>query len=141
MTVGNRSYSENDMLRMQQDAEERVREMRNRSNQTTWQEEIPMPAFAKSSARSRSWNNSSGTEQKENPQQHEENSTEQNSGHSHNNADRPIDEKKESSTIIEDIVSSLGIDSDRMLIIGLILVLINQKADTTLILALAYLLI
>jgi hypothetical protein len=43
-------------------------------------------------------------------------------------------------TLIEDMVGRLGLESDTLLIIGLILILVNQKADQTLILALAYLL-
>lgn len=48
---------------------------------------------------------------------------------------------KKPTTIIEDVMGALGLDEDYLLIIGLLLILINQRADTTLILALAYLLI
>ena len=44
-------------------------------------------------------------------------------------------------TIIGDVMGALGMEDDTLLIIGLLLILINQKADTTLLLALAYLLI
>ncbi len=44
-------------------------------------------------------------------------------------------------TIIEDILKAVGLDDDRVLILGLLFILINAKADTTLILALIYLLI
>ena len=44
-------------------------------------------------------------------------------------------------TVLQDILSAVGLDDDRILILGLILILINDKADTTLILALCYLLI
>jgi len=47
----------------------------------------------------------------------------------------------ESTTLIQDILGAIGLDDDRLLIIGLLFILINAKADTTLILALIYLLI
>lgn len=53
-------------------------------------------------------------------------------------AERPA--PKKDGTIIGDIMGALNIDEDYLLIVGLILILINQRADTTLILALAYLL-
>ncbi|MCL2055670.1 MAG: hypothetical protein FWH02_00440 [Oscillospiraceae bacterium] len=49
-------------------------------------------------------------------------------------------EPQTGTTLVEDVVGRLGLDSDTLLIIGLILILVNQKADNTLILALAYLL-
>jgi len=44
-------------------------------------------------------------------------------------------------TILGDVMGALGLEEDTLLIIGLLLILVNQKADTTLLLALAYLLI
>lgn len=44
-------------------------------------------------------------------------------------------------TLIQDVLEAVGIDDDRLLILGLLFLLINAKADTTLILALIYLLI
>lgn len=48
---------------------------------------------------------------------------------------------KQDGTIVGDILDALNLDEDVLLILGLILILLNQRADTTLILALAYLLI
>lgn len=51
----------------------------------------------------------------------------------------PSEEKK--TTLLQDILNGVGLDDDRILILGLILILVNDKADTTLILALLYLLL
>ena len=49
--------------------------------------------------------------------------------------------KPKDTTLLQDILGGVGLDDDRILILGLILILINDKADTTLILALLYLLL
>lgn len=48
---------------------------------------------------------------------------------------------QKNTTVLQDILGAVGLDDDRILILGLILLLINDKADTTLILALGYLLL
>ena len=53
----------------------------------------------------------------------------------------PGAEKPKDTTLLQDILGGVGLDDDRILILGLILILINDKADTTLILALLYLLL
>jgi len=53
----------------------------------------------------------------------------------------PGPEKPKDTTLLQDILGGVGLDDDRILILGLILILINDKADTTLILALLYLLL
>ena len=53
----------------------------------------------------------------------------------------PAPEKPKDTTLLQDILGGVGLDDDRILILGLILILINDKADTTLILALLYLLL
>lgn len=53
----------------------------------------------------------------------------------------PREEKKGDTTLLQDILGAVGLDDDRVLILGLILILVNAKADTTLILALCYLLL
>jgi hypothetical protein len=167
MMVGSRYYSEADMMRMQRDAEQRVREMRNRSRQTAQNGggSSFMPAFANPN---RNWNTGPGQQRGRNhfrvnpqpppaapniepgpeptPSEPEVAQTVDNTYAEPENtqANAPFEAasaEKQGTTIIEDIVGSLGIESDTLLIIGLILILINQKADTTLILALAYLLI
>jgi len=50
-------------------------------------------------------------------------------------------EKPKDTTLLQDVLGNVGLDDDRILILGLILILINDKADTTLILALLYLLL
>jgi hypothetical protein len=44
-------------------------------------------------------------------------------------------------TVLEELMRALELDEDYLLILGLMLILVNQRADTTIILALAYLLI
>ena len=48
-------------------------------------------------------------------------------------------EAPKDTTLLQDILGGVGLDDDRILILGLILILINSKADATLILALLYL--
>jgi len=74
---------------------------------------------------------------------HDHHSQNENAHHNRNSrrgrtqtADHPDD-----GTIIGDVMGALGMEEDTLLIIGLLLILVNQKADTTLLLALAYLLI
>ena len=50
-------------------------------------------------------------------------------------------EKPKDTTLLQDILGGIGLDDDRVLILGLVLILINSKADATLILALLYLLL
>ena len=136
LTVGTRFYSEADMLRMQRNAEERVREMqlqaRQRAqadNDSTADSPLPevdaspsaqafsAPSFAQgavdANAKIGAANFSTGA------------SSPPHAG----------------TTMLDDLIGSLGTDQDTLLIIGLLLILINQKVDTTLILALAYLLL
>ncbi len=54
---------------------------------------------------------------------------------------RQTDDAPDNTTLLQDILGAVGLDDDRVLILGLILILINSKADTTLILALCYLLL
>ena len=122
LTVGTKFYSEADMLRMQRDAEERVREMQERTRRRAQQEnESDRP----------DWD--STPRQQAQPSPPPEQSPQQTA---------PQDGATASgTTILEDLVGAFGADQDTLLIIGLILILINQKADATLILALAYLLL
>lgn len=53
---------------------------------------------------------------------------------------QPAREPGKDTTVLQDILGAIGLSDDRLLILGLILILINDKADTTLILALCYLL-
>lgn len=156
MMVGKRFYSEADMMRMQRDAEARVREMQERARVTAQHTEEggpPMPPFATGN---RNWSTGTNRNRQNRPQRNggggssnnrqgqaapprAEPQAEENPPPSQQGAPSAPEEAG-NSTILDDIVSSLGLESDTLLIIGLILILVNQKADTTLILALVYLL-
>jgi len=53
----------------------------------------------------------------------------------------PPQPERKDTTLLQDILGGIGLDDDRILILGLILILVNDKADATLILALLYLLL
>lgn len=85
-------------------------------------------------------NNPAGNSDRERAQDNTVNEADNPENAAESTAENP-DAEAEKSTILEDIISSIGVNDDTILIIGLLMLLINQKADTTLILALAYLLI
>ena len=131
LTVGTRFYSEADMLRMQRNAEERVREMQLQARQRAQADtgstaDSPLPeADAPPSAQAFSAPSfAQGT-------------VDVNAKFGTGASSPP----HAGTTMLDDLIGSLGTDQDTLLIIGLLLILINQKADTTLILALAYLLL
>lgn len=144
MTMGKREYSEAEMMRMQRDAEERVREMQARARATVENDNVSAPP-----QRNRNWNSNPGRRRQNNvrPQQEPRFSRPSEPAPEPQQEPQPEPqptappEPKKPTTIIEDIMGALGLDEDYLLIIGLLLILINQRADTTLILALAYLLI
>jgi len=141
MTLGKREYSEAEMARMQRDAEERVREMQNRARAAV---EQANGGNNGTQPRNRNWNTSSGARR-----------TQQRRGGQRTEAPPPAPPEASPpppepaappaqnprTTIVEDVMGALSMDEDYLLIIGLLLILINQRADTTLILALVYLLI
>lgn len=154
MMVGNRYYSGADMMRMQRDAEDRVREMQERARQTAQESEgdiPPMPSFVNPN---RNWSPNPNGRRGQNRPQNRNNQPRQQSSPvpepppqeeaRHSIPEEPIapppPPAPNATTLVEDIVGRLGLESDTLLIIGLILILINQKADTTIILALVYLL-
>ena len=152
-----RYYTAGEMLRMQRDAEIRVRDMREYARSIAQEGGIPpMPD-------NRNWSTQTGRARQlpsqplrpppprqeapipapapappppppPLPVQEPEQETEV-------RAEPPAPPRQSTGTILGDVMSALGLGEDTLLIIGLILILINQKADTTLILALAYLLI
>ncbi|MCL2580541.1 MAG: hypothetical protein FWE32_11035 [Oscillospiraceae bacterium] len=90
--------------------------------------------------------------QAEEPPQQEENRRQHRGNTSNRRASRPPPDPPPNpepsqpqgggdTTLLQDILGKVGLDDDRVLILGLILILINDKADTTLILALLYLLL
>lgn len=129
-----RVYSESDMMRMQRDAQARVRDMQNRSRKVVEESE-------KNTVRG-GWGTNTG---KNAPPPKNSGKKQENTSHT-SVPDTDDDTAKngktdKDTTLIQDILGAVGIDDDRMLIIGLLLILINSKADNTLILALIYLLI
>lgn len=162
MTVGDKQYNEADMLRMQREAEVRVREMQERARRTVSSSggasgtNGNLGAYRPSAGaplRNRNWNSNSGSyRQRVGQQQRRGGSSPQRHAepapappHDAVPEDRPsappVQPEKKGGTLLGDIMTALNLDEDYLLIIGLILILINQKADTTLILALAYLLL
>ncbi|MCL2057375.1 MAG: hypothetical protein FWH02_09205 [Oscillospiraceae bacterium] len=150
MTLGRREYSDADMARMQRDAEERVREMQNRARQAV---DDTNGGNNGTQSRNRNWNNGTGNRrpqqrrggqrQNETPQRQQQRPQDTQPDIEQDTQPEPPVQASSSqrTTIVEDIMGALGLDEDYLLIIGLLLILINQRADTTLILALAYLLI
>lgn len=145
MTVGRTQYSEGDMLRMQKDAEARVKDMQSRARRTV--EEANNESFP-SSSRNRNWSSNPNMNRQRGRSQQNSSGRQQQGRKPEppppppvQEAAPPEPETKKTGTIVSDIMNALNLDEDYLLIIGLMLILINQRADTTLILALAYLLI
>lgn len=186
-TGGQRRYNDADMLRLQQEAEDRVLEMHQRAKRTMENANASIAASRGGTQQqgNRNWNpgpntqrrnrnpssSSQGSANQNHPEQTSgrpepaQNSSRQNPGHPdhtpsgqsqshkpesnvHTNQDSggpdrpstPPGQKPKEKTLIQGILDGIGIDDDRLTIIGLILILLNQKADYTLILALGYLL-
>ena len=148
------SYNQGDMWRMTRDAEQRVREMRERARTVAQNYDLPTPPVP--SRENRNWSTETGrrpdpvpaTKMPLRPQPEEESSQREQAQPYQSNQPQPQSRQrpeesadKKDTTIIQDIVGAVGVGEDTLLILGLILILINQKADTTLILALVYLLI
>jgi len=158
------------MMKMQQDAIARVREMQSRTRQASGDIPDHPPPPPPPNRRNQGWNTSPGQSRPRHhrmpiqpkidpPDQFETDLTpidniitppqsvpdpiadhppEPNPTHSPPPDPAPPEAK---TTVIEDILKAVGLDDDRLLIIGLLFILINSKADNTLILALIYLLI
>lgn len=136
MPPGKREYSEAELLRMQRDAEERVREMQSRARQTVEHDTLNTPP------RNRNWSSGmSGRRSNRRPQPEPERQPPPAPEPEPQPQPPETPEPKKPTTIIEDVMGVLNLDEDYLLIVGMLLILINQRADTTLILALAYLLI
>ena len=159
-------YSQNNMLQMQRSAEARVREMQSLARQALEDANQAVHSgetggWSTNSGRSRSMNNAPsqpGQARQAYDQAHPRQPVlaqaggavsadppQAPPGRAPPPATPPLPPLPPSSaaaktTLVEDVIGRLGLDGDTLLIAGLILILINQKADTTLILALAYLL-
>jgi hypothetical protein len=138
MTIAGRQYNEAELREMQREAEARVRDMQRRARETVEDDAPP---------RQRGWNQNPGMRRypphgsgrrPPPPPEPEQQTPEPEAPPA--SPDAPTEPSK-TGTLLGDIMGSLGLDEDYLLIIGLILILVNQRADTTLILALAYLLI
>lgn len=135
MVVGRRQYNEAEMMQMQRDAEMRVREMHSRARKTV--ENNPQ--------------NNRTPRQGQNGNRPSMQNMQREMRHPHPPQPDALPEvpapcqedcpAPKDGTIVGDILDALHLDEDVLLILGLILILLNQRADTTLILALAYLLI
>ena len=160
-----RDYSGGEMMRMQREAEQRVIEMRNRARSATTHgfENAGNSGWSSATGRSRQLPSqplrpsvqetptaNEVMPQKENTLTHEaasskhEDAAEEMQEQTEGDAEKSGEAKlggEESQTILGDVMGALGVGDDTLLIIGLLLILVNQRADTTLLLALAYLLI
>ena len=114
--------NENDMKRMQQEAMRRAKEMQNRAK----------PDSTKP------------TDNSENSRNEQQKPPEQKNNEPHNNANpnkSNPEHSHRSENIVDGVFDVLMKDRDRTLILCLILILMDEKADNSLILALLYLLI
>jgi hypothetical protein len=154
------------MLRMQRDAELRVREMRNRARSVAQEGGLPLPPD------NRNWSTATGQGRQlpsqplrpaQNPPRRRHPAPEPpqapqgqpqappderfreaalpKEASLSQEASLPYEAPKPAGTLLGDLLGATGIGEDTLLIIGLILILMNQKADTTLLLALGYLLL
>ena len=164
-----RGYSGGEMLRMQREAEQRVTEMRNRTRAMQQTESPAASSWSSPTGRGRQMPSQPLRSPPETTQREEAQSTQaelnevppeihpdeqppardanatelpQTEANAQNTTQQPPRETSgENGTILGDVMGALGVEEDSLLIIGLLLILINQRADTTLLLALAYLLI
>lgn len=110
-------YSSGEMMSMQRDAIRRVREMQRRANEKLRQQQQPVAPVHQNSVSSNQ------------PQ------------HTHS-APPPISAEKFSPTLgLSSFLSNFELDQEKILLLLLIVLLLNEGADTKLVLALCYLLI
>ena len=137
------SYTDSELARMQQDAIARAREMHSRAHRADGEAPPPVPP----PRNTRGWNTSPGAQRR--TQQRQGSPRGQRPGQEHvpppqpeyTPEPEPAAAPAGNTTVIEDLMGKLGLDEDRLLIIGLLFILINAKADVTIILALIYLLL
>lgn len=169
MTWNNgKSYSDSDMLRMQQDAIRRVKEMQLRADQTLQdanQNYTPpvIPSIHTNESRPAPQPSYQGTGSHHNQSASNAHGT---AGTSNNNSSSSINktidhmldsggslvssvlsyftgagaESGEELSPIASILQTLHLDSERLIVLGMLIVLMNEKADKTMLLALFYLL-
>lgn len=149
-------YSYQDLMKMQNDAIRRAEEMQrrarqsaglerekieNKQNQTTKKEEprrIPMPndylENLKHYGSNSSKNESEPREKEENKRDNRKEYKNEQRNNNQPKLQKPVDDK------IKNIFGDLNIDSDKALLLSLILLLSEEKADELLIMALIYML-
>jgi hypothetical protein len=162
--MGRREYSDAEIQRMQHEAEDRLREMQERTRQAAARENGAAP---QPQAGNRNWSHWNGARRvsyrSPNQQQEQQRAHQQEQHRTQQQQQRTQQQQQEQPqprqhhqhpqhrpaqqspgprpTVIEEILRALELDEDYLLILGLLMILINQRADTTIILALAYLLI
>jgi hypothetical protein len=163
LTMGRREYSDAEIQRMQREAEDRVREMQERTKQAAARENGAPPQTG-----NRNWNHWSGARRVsyrtpgQQQEQHRNAQEQHRAGQQARPQQQPHQQQhqppphhphphqqqrgaprmpQQRPTVLEELMRALELDEDYLLILGLMLILINQRADTTIILALAYLLI
>lgn len=161
MSPINTNYSENDIMRMQQDAMRRVQEMQRRAR-INLNDTIPAPAQpgrTNGQTQNHGGNNPPQNQSTHQPRPQQTQQTQQTQqpqnqspGHSHtqpspgNNehSSSPLgnltDLPKKAGSLLSGVFDALGLNSEQLLILAVLFVLINEKADKTVILALCYLL-
>ena len=126
-----KTYTEEDMLRMQQEAVERVRVFQERANAATSFYDVPPSAIE------------AVPEPPEPPAPLPagEDAPEAPENQVLEAQSRVVPEPPRRADPVHGLLDRLGIDSETLLILGLIFLLYNEKADNVLLLALAYLLL
>lgn len=128
--------SENDFMRQQQAAVERMREMSRKAAETPEQPMPPVPPFVRLQNRNAGAQSQNAAARQEPPQPH--------------GSDMPQNEKSEDNFLFParkgglsslPFLDMLGSDGDLPLIIGLLLILFSEKADKKLLFALIYILL
>lgn len=145
MAVNNSGFNGSQVMHMQQDAIRRVREMQRRANEKLQQTQHmmtnPPPPSSPQRGQSGHMQNrqqaSSSPPPKEHKQPHQEKAPTQSSHKQHTAA------PKQASSVFSPaaLLDKLNIDHERALLLLLVVVLVNEQADTKLILALCYLLL
>ncbi len=138
MKMGQRELSDAEILRMQRDAEARVREMQERAGYTVRQDRHD---GADQDSGSRNWNHWNGARRGGGRRAYSRDTPHKSVGEEdrqsrpdQERAFRPEHERprgepapQSQGTILEDIMGVLGLDDDYLLILGLMLILINDS--------------
>ena len=145
-----KQYTPQQLQAMQQDALERVRQMQRRSEQVV-RRSPRAPSFFVQEGVSAAHSSQPPQQNVSTASSHPQNSShssQQNTGWSRHTQQLPSPQNHSSpppaatsSNPLEAVMDALGLDQERLLILGLLLVLATDGADQTLLLALLYLLL